>query len=158
MKYRKIKRYKYELLDDFSIELGFNTGLCVKTEWIQLDGSFLRLNRGYCWDGASGPAKDTDTFMLGSLVHDALYQLMRLGMLPIEYRLPADIELKRLCGQYVSVYKDGKLMRERVRMNPIRQMYTYRAVRHFGGVAMRTGTADDAIHEIVFNVRFPKEG
>jgi len=35
--------------------------------------------------------------MRGSLVHDALYQLMREGALPIVYREEADRLLRRIC-------------------------------------------------------------
>jgi hypothetical protein len=36
-------------------------------------------SKGYAWNGPSGPTLDTRNFMRGSLVHDALYQLMREG-------------------------------------------------------------------------------
>ena len=41
-------------------------------------------------DGPSGPAIDTKNFMRASLVHDALYQLMRLGTLDKSRRQYAD--------------------------------------------------------------------
>lgn len=42
----------------------------------------LFIKKGYCWDGASGPTWDTDSCRRGSMVHDALYQLIREGIIP----------------------------------------------------------------------------
>ena len=50
----------------------------------------LAIKKGYPWDGPSGPTVDTKNFMPGSLVHDALYELMRCGALPLAYRKAAD--------------------------------------------------------------------
>lgn len=70
-------------------------------------------------DGPSGPTFDTLTFMRGSLVHDALYQLMREGGLDRQmYREAADITLRQIC------LEDG--------MNPIRAWWVYQGVRLFG--------------------------
>ena len=41
----------------------------------------LEIDAGYAWDGASGPVVDRPSNMVPSLVHDALYQLMRRGFL-----------------------------------------------------------------------------
>ena len=40
-------------------------------------GRLLTIKKGYAWDGPSGPTIDTPSFMRGSLIHDALYQLLR---------------------------------------------------------------------------------
>ena len=61
----------------------------------QLDAT-LDINKGYAWDGPRGPTIDTKTNMRASLVHDALYQLMREGLLPQHYRKAADKELYRI--------------------------------------------------------------
>ena len=69
-------------------------------------GSFLRLwpngrvviMGGYAWDGPSGPAFDTENFMVPSMVHDALYQLMRNQALPLDpYREIADEMMFKMC-------------------------------------------------------------
>ena len=44
--------------------------------WIDARGVLTIVN-GYAWDGPSGPTFDTKSFMRGSLIHDALYQLLR---------------------------------------------------------------------------------
>ncbi len=84
-------------------------------------GNFSRLiiDKGYAWDGPSGLTIDTPNFMQGSLIHDALYQLMRLGFLdPKIWRQPADALLRRIC------LEDD--------MSEFRAWYTYHSVRGFG--------------------------
>ena len=56
----------------------------------------LFIKKGYAWDGPSGPTFDTPSAMRASLAHDALYQMLRNGALPSEYREQADNELHRL--------------------------------------------------------------
>lgn len=53
----------------------------------------LRIEKGYCWDGASGPTWDTLSVRRASLVHDAWYQLIREGVAPPESKEAADKEL-----------------------------------------------------------------
>ena len=43
---------------------------------LALDGT-LTIAAGYAWDGASGPIAQGPEVIRASLVHDALYQLMR---------------------------------------------------------------------------------
>ncbi len=60
----------------------------------------LIIERGYAWDGASGPTTGINTheIMRGSLVHDALYELMRHEFLDHEQDRPtADQILYDFC-------------------------------------------------------------
>lgn len=58
----------------------------------------MRILEGYAWDGPSGPAFDTKNFMTPSMVHDALYQLMRNKVLPLDpYRKIADELMYKMC-------------------------------------------------------------
>ncbi len=75
----------------------------------------LRVHTHYVCDGPSGGAIPTKTFMRGAFGHDALYQLMREGLLDRKYRKTADLLLKRVC------LEDG--------MNKFRAWYVYHAVR-----------------------------
>ena len=50
------------------------------------------IDRGYAWDGASGPTWDTKNSMTPSLYHDAAAQLMRLGLLDQKWRIPSNEE------------------------------------------------------------------
>ena len=83
----------------------------------------LRIKACYAWDGASGPTVDTKATMYPALVHDALYQLIRLGILPPESRKEADKLFLRL------LKADG--------MTFFRRWYFYRAVRWFGASSAR---------------------
>ena len=48
----------------------------------------------YAWDGASGPTWDTLSTMIASLVHDLIYQFIRLGLIDPKYKTYADEMLK----------------------------------------------------------------
>lgn len=118
MIYRKLHGYKYELLLTVAIDTKIK-GLEIDTKYIKLwnDGRLFVKER-YAWDGASGPTWDDKTNMRGSLIHDALYQLMREGMLGRKWRKYADELLRDICIQ------DG--------MNKWRAGLWYWAVRTFG--------------------------
>lgn len=108
--------YKYQTVEDsfFEIDL-YQT---VTTEYINLEDGKLFIKKGYAWDGPSGPAIDTRNFMQGSLVHDALYQLIRMKELEYDTREYADKLLRKMCIQ------DG--------MSRFRAWYVYQSVRKFG--------------------------
>lgn len=119
IKYKKRRKYKYNLHSDFR----YSTGIKVDTPkdlrylTIDSDGELL-IKTGYFWDGPSGPTPDTKNFMQGSLVHDALYQLLRESVLEQRYRKRADKILRTICR------KDG--------MSRIRAGLVYMAVRMGG--------------------------
>lgn len=117
--------YKYQLVEDYSIKVGIlpKPGICIDTKFIELteDGTLI-IRAGYAWDGPSGPAFDSVTFMRASLVHDALYQLMREKHLdPSVHRPVADGIMRDLCRE------DG--------MWAPRVWWVYRAVRRAAGPA-----------------------
>ena len=85
----------------------------------------LRIEAGYAWDGASGPAVDTAVTIFPALVHDALYQLIRLGVLPQGARKEVDKLFRRL------LKTDG--------MTFFRRWYFYQAVRWFGASSAEPG-------------------
>lgn len=96
--YRDLRPYKYQLTVDYLQEDCSVHGWRFATQFIELaESGKLAIFAGYAWDGPSGPTFDTDTFMRGSLVHDALYQCLRMGLLPPECRIVADKELRRIC-------------------------------------------------------------
>lgn len=83
--------YKYQLVESYSMETGILPDDTVVTEYLVLArGGKLWINAGYCWDGCSGPTFDSKSSMRGGLVHDALYQLIRLGHLDKKNRKKAD--------------------------------------------------------------------
>lgn len=91
-------------------------------------GGKLIILAGYSWDGATN-AIDTDTIMLGALIHDALYELLRGG-------------LAERCGKE---FKDVREIADNIfydvmiesGMNKFRAGYIYKAVRAAGFSAAR---------------------
>ena len=74
--------YKYQLKSNYAVTISIKPPADITTPYITLNAQgMLTLKDGYAWDGPSGPTIDTLTFMRGSLIHDALYQLMREGKL-----------------------------------------------------------------------------
>jgi len=130
IKYKK-GGYKYRLAEDYRVRIPMAedyrvripiTGHSIDIGVIRLTKTgWLTIRKGYAWDGPSGPAIDTNNFMRGSLVHDALYQLMRQGWLSVLYRKAADQLLRDMC------IEDG--------MWRIRAAWVYWAVRNFAARA-----------------------
>ncbi|MFO7558631.1 MAG: DUF1353 domain-containing protein [Desulfobacterales bacterium] len=117
--------YKYQLKQDYTLDIPIKPRADLKPDHgfiiLSRNGS-LFIKNGYAWDGPSGPALDTQNFMRGSLVHDALYQLMREGYLDHRiYREKADRLLQQHCKE------DG--------MISIRAWWVYQGVRFGGGLA-----------------------
>lgn len=112
--------YKYQLAEDYASETGIALGYGVGNHFIFLSPTGqLVIKEGYAWDGPSWPAIDTKNFMRGSLEHDALYQLMREGLLTPEHRIIADKRLRAVC------LEDG--------MSSARAWWVYNGVRLGGG-------------------------
>ena len=128
--YRSIKQWKYQLLETTSIKTVWKPEFVIRSsyEWVVLTPlGILTVKKGYAWDGPSGLSIDTENFMRGSLFHDALYQLMREGLLKNIYnidRYPADILLWKTC------LEDG--------MSKFRAGYVYKLVRIFGAKNARS--------------------
>ena len=92
-------------------------------KYLRLIDGILIIRKGYAWDGASGPTWDDKTNMIGSLIHDALYQIMR----------ESNVERK-----YIREYADRKLMEfciadsKNKTLAKIRYKIWYMMVRLFG--------------------------
>ena len=117
--YRKLKKYKYQLMDEYIIQIDIKPVQNIESKFLSLSSEgVLTIRKSYAWDGPSGPTIDTRNFMRGSLVHDALYQLMRLSALDYKvYRKRADEILREICPE------DG--------MSSFRAWYVYQAVHLF---------------------------
>jgi len=112
--------YKYQTAFDYVINLPIKPPEIINTYFLRMTLSGqLKIKRGYAWDGASGPTWDTKSVMRGSLVHDALYQLMRMKWLDKNYRKEADKILR------VILIQDGAFR--------IRAWAWYAGVRIFAG-------------------------
>ena len=118
IKYRS--GYKYQLAQSYKINIGIYADKIIETPFLRLDQrGNLTIKIAYAWDGPSGPTFDTKSFMRGSLVHDAIYQLIALGLIDKRYRKTADKLLVKICKE------DG--------MCWIRRQYVYTGVRWGGG-------------------------
>ncbi len=91
--------YKYQLADSYTIKIPIEPKHDIETDFIALDtAGNLFIKNGYAWDGPSGPVVDTEENMRASLVHDALYQLMRNKELSTRtHRKAADQLFKDIC-------------------------------------------------------------
>lgn len=84
------------------------------------------VHRGFTWDGASGPTFDDSTNMRASLAHDALYYLLREGLLG-DHGSKEWAKNRKIADQifYKMLREDG--------MHWFRAKYYYLGVRLFGG-------------------------
>lgn len=88
--------YKYQNRKD-SI---FNTGILPETDIVtdlvvlRRDG-WLFVGKYFAWDGPSGPSVDGKSNIRASLAHDALYYLIRIGLLDAKWKAEADRLLER---------------------------------------------------------------
>lgn len=121
MKYRA--GYNYQLAENEYYQSDIMpVGMLADTDWLALDGEgLLTIRAGYAWDGASGPVIHTPENMRASLIHDAYYQLIRLGLVHYAYRAAADRVYRRVC------IEDG--------MSEARAQSHFLALRLFGGAA-----------------------
>ncbi len=90
--------YKYQVSRDYHIRLAPLSDKPISTQFVTLDplGNMI-IRAGYAWNGASGPTWDTLNSMIGSLIHDVLYQLIRLGLIDPQYKEYADGLLHDIC-------------------------------------------------------------
>ena len=87
--------YKYQVDKLWAFQTKITTPTGIVSDYISLTSKgYLTIQKGYAWDGPSGPTFDSPLFMLGSLPHDALYQLMRMGLLSHDNWREADHVLK----------------------------------------------------------------
>ena len=111
--------YRYQLAESYAVDVRLIPATLIDTPWIRLDrDGVLTIHEGYAWDGASGATIDSPCAMRPSLVHDALYQLIGLGLLPRETREHADRIFRELCAE------DG--------MGVVRRTLWHHMVRRFG--------------------------
>lgn len=91
--------YKYQLAFEYQIKINIKPKLDINIQFVKLDTQgYLIIADGYAWDGPSGPVIDTDENLRASLVHDALYQLMRYKKLNAkDHKDKADKIFKNIC-------------------------------------------------------------
>jgi len=132
MRYKK--GYKYQLVQEFILSnppTGRDKTDLYVGAFIFHSDKRLRIFPGYAWDGPSGPVRDRRKLMRASLVHDALYQLIREGYLPASARDKADRLFQAMCVD------DGV-------SRPVAWAY-YKALRVFG---RRAATKPREVYEV----------
>ena len=130
IRYRSLRHWKYELLNPYTHPLPaqlHESGRHFTTPYLDLTADTLVIAARYAWDGASGPTFDSPSTMRASLVHDALYQLMRLGGLPLSAKRASDQLF------YDLLREDG--------MGRFRAWYWLRGVRWFARVKRENGSS-----------------
>lgn len=110
--------YKYQIVEDYSVKVGVFPVEKITTEYLELNtAGVLTIRKGYAYDGASGGI-DSKNVMRGALVHDCLYQLLRMELIHKKHKKTADELFKKMCIQ------DG--------MSKFRAWYIFKAVDWFG--------------------------
>lgn len=133
MKYSKYK-YKFKVEENFSIELPFKIPDFVHP-YASLKDGILSVKRGYAWDGASGPVINTRDTLVASLVHDVLYQAMRLNL------IKSSEENKKIADKnFFEILKMNGV-------NSIRSKVWYLAVKLFGKKSTKSIQDNDKIKE-----------
>ena len=75
--YRELDGYKYDIKIEQEYPVPLLKHISFDSKYLSLKNGLLVMKEGYAWDGISGPVFDTPESMRASLIHDALYQLMR---------------------------------------------------------------------------------
>lgn len=119
--------YRYKLDEAYLYRLPFSVpNATVRDGWVVVINNQLAIANGYAWDGAStGLPWTPKKWLRPSLLHDALYQLIREGLLHMDFRKDADEVFFRL-------------LREN-RVNIAVATVAYWAVRLLGNYCLRKG-------------------
>ena len=81
MKYERVL-YKHRIREKLILQTSIFPEVDIVVPFIRLSTSgVLEIEHDYMWDGASGPTIDTKNTISPSAGHDALFQLMRMGLL-----------------------------------------------------------------------------
>lgn len=118
MKYSEYK-YKFKVEENFSVELPIKIA-DFEQPYATSKNGILEIKKGYAWDGASGPVINTQNTLIASLVHDVLYQAMRLNLIK-----PNKVNRKIADKNFFEILKMNGV-------NSIRRKVWYLAVRLFG--------------------------
>ena len=114
--------YKYSLWETYRVQIAIRGRTVTHRLFTLTPDGWLTIFADYPWDGPSGLTFDTPSFMRPSLIHDVLYEMLRLGLLPHDPCFHvANQELERLC------LEDG--------MWEFRAHYVFLAVERFGSAS-----------------------
>ena len=124
--------YKYQLSEDYEVLIDFSDIVDepIDTNFLTISDIGLHIKKGYAWDGATWYF-DKSTIMRGSLVHDAMYQLIREGLIKMKERKRADKLLESCCKE------DG--------MSSIEAKGVYWAVRAMGNTYVKPSSRREVL-------------
>ena len=130
IKYSKIAGFlgfgnKYRLDRDYQVKTNIKGCQITKMFYSLSSEGMLSVQKGYLWNGPSGPTVDTKNFMRGSMIHDIVYDMLRKQLLPSWVRAEADLLLFKTCRE------DG--------MSMFRATYVYRGVANFARLSSLPG-------------------
>jgi hypothetical protein len=79
--------YKYATTRDYRAKLDIIPYAPFSNDFFSMDmeGNVVIFKR-YAWDGCSGPTIDRNNNMIAGLLHDAGYQMIRLGLIDSKYK------------------------------------------------------------------------
>lgn len=92
MKFQKKRSYKYRTYDKNVYNLHYDFGI-VDHPKFQINRSVMTVDKGYCWDGATG-IPDTKKNYVPAKIHDVLFQAMREGLISRDKFKDANSELQ----------------------------------------------------------------
>lgn len=101
----------------------------------------LVISEGFEFDGPSGPTFDTPQNLLPSLVHDALYELLRAGKLPQKHRKHADELMQTMMLELRTKHVKDKKFLVRLAAKPWYFTQTVRSKLYFWGLRLFAGFA-----------------
>jgi hypothetical protein len=92
----KERKYKYQLTRPYQIQTGIIGYEISEVHFHMTEEGLLTVHALYAWDGASGPTVDGPDNMRASLVHDVIYQMIRMGVIPESYKDYADTTFREI--------------------------------------------------------------
>ena len=96
--YKKRKKWKYVLQKDYTCQADIPVDELCDLAFLKLEkNGNLTIKKNYAFDGATGLIFTPKSLIKGSLIHDALYQLIREKKIDIKCKKIADEILAQNC-------------------------------------------------------------
>ena len=93
MKYQKVQGFRVAVTWEYQTQIAVDR--IIRTEWVDLVKGLLIMKQGFCFE-PSGPTIKTKSVMQGCCVHDAIYYLIRNGLLEPHWKEPGDDLMKEI--------------------------------------------------------------
>ena len=97
-KYKAVShsKWKFVVTDRVEVFVPELKDKIVVSKYFDVIKGLVIIHKGYAWDGASGPVVNTENTLLGTLVHDVIYQAIEEGQLDVSYRVNGDNAFYRI--------------------------------------------------------------